>query len=146
MHLRFYSRDGGLAFYSRGGGWWDRCSGQGIHAILAATAATAAAVAAAAAAVAAVAAAAPTAVAAIAASAAAAAAAAVLLLLLLLPGSPPACAMLHAMLHMPRRFPHSDPLVHSSHAGERLRVRCAGYCGRVYWVRARPHSHAHQIL
>ena len=28
MHMRFYSRDGGLAFYSRGGGLWDRCSGQ----------------------------------------------------------------------------------------------------------------------
>ena len=31
MHMRFYSRDGGLAFYSRGGGWWDRCSGQCVY-------------------------------------------------------------------------------------------------------------------
>ena len=130
--MRFYSCDGGLAFYSRGGGWWDRCSGQCIHASLAAAAAAAAAAtAAAAAAVVAVAAAAPAAVAAIAAFAAAAAVA-VLLLLLLLPRSPspsPACVMLHVPCcmpcGMPGRFPHSDPLVQSSHAGERSLARDA---------------------
>ena len=35
MHMPFFSRDCGLALYSCGGGWWDRCSGQCIHAIAA---------------------------------------------------------------------------------------------------------------
>ena len=59
-------------------------------------------------------------------------------------------AMLHTMLHAmlyAKAFPALEPFgFYSSHAGERLRVRRVGYCGRVHWVRACLHSHAQRNL